>query len=334
MDHDPGADRGGRPRAKRVEAGSVGALEDELGTPALAEIQAAAVVAAEMQGERADWALERYARPAVMLALAHGLYGRAQRREAAGVLRVAAGSELRLAVLRCPTPESAHRLRRRLPSMRAAGWAVVTAGPSENDALVLLAAAPPEELRRAAAPPEELRRAAARLRERHFEIQAIGVSGGLADVAEMPVARAQALTAVGIDSAGGATLFEDPGNFRELADAIPAARAEAMVEKTLGVLIRNDAARGTRLVETLGAYVAHSGRIRQAARALGIHPNTFHQRLQRATDLSGFDLHDCRTLGTAAGVAPLLVVLIVTVVLALEWDRMLRARTVIEEKSD
>ena len=48
-------------------------LEDESGTEALAASHAAAIMAAELHSERADRTLHTYARPATLLALAHGL---------------------------------------------------------------------------------------------------------------------------------------------------------------------------------------------------------------------------------------------------------------------
>jgi DNA-binding PucR family transcriptional regulator len=65
-------------------------------------------------------------------------------------------------------------------------------------------------------------------------------------------------------------------------------------------------------METLKAYVEHSGHVQAAAAALRIHPNTMHQRLRRVTQLANVDVHDYRNLGS--------------LVLALEWDRMTRAR--------
>jgi len=286
------------------------ALADERGIPALAAIQAAAVVAAELQGERADRALDRHARPAVMLAMAHGLYGRAQLSEVAGVLGVPAETEVRLAVLRCPTPEAAHRLCRRLDHLRAAGWPVITASPSGRDALVLLAAAPVDQLRQAAV----------RIRERRPEVERIGVSAVAAGLGSLAAAREQALTAGAVDVQQSATMFEDLGPFGGLAGELPPGSPERLVQNVLGRVLAHDQARKTRLVETLAAYVRHSGRVQEAARELGIHPNTLHQRLRRAADLGGFQLRDYRTLGS--------------LVLALEWERMLRARAVMEEREE
>jgi GAF domain-containing protein len=286
------------------------ALGDERSTTTLAAIHAAAVVTAELQGERADRALETYARPAVVLATAHGLYGRAQLREVAGVIGIPVDSTVRVALFRCPTPESAHRLSRRPENLRGAGWPVIAATPAGRDAMALLSDS---------ATPEQLRRAAMRLRERRPEVERIGVSSALTGLAALAQAREQAQTAAAVDGDESATLFEDLGPFGAVASDLPPARVAEVVDRSLGVLIEHDAARATRLVETLNAYVVHSGRIQEASAALGIHPNTFHQRLRRAAQLAGFDLHDYRSLAA--------------LVLALEWDRMLRARGRLQEEA-
>src|SRR2546430_12934880 len=61
-------------------------LGDKSGTAALVASHAAALMAAELYSERADLALQMHARPAVLLALTHGLYPQALLPEAAGVL--------------------------------------------------------------------------------------------------------------------------------------------------------------------------------------------------------------------------------------------------------
>lgn len=58
---------------------------------------------------------------------------------------------------------------------------------------------------------------------------------------------------------------------------------------TLGPLLEYDAARGTRLVETLEAYFAAGRSPSRARHALHVHANTVHQRLDRITQLLGPD---------------------------------------------
>lgn len=286
------------------------ALKDDHGIAAVAATHAAAVLAAELQSERADKALQMYARPAVLLALVYGHYSSAQVREAAGVLGIPADVELRLAVFRCATPEAAQRLSHQLEDLLNAGWPLVAATGDGRDTLALL--------QRTQTP--VLRRAATALRQVHPEVERIGVSGRLFGLASLVSGRHQARTAAAVDSGGSklasATVFEDLGAFGELAQDLPPGRADELVRQTLGPLRDHDAAHGTQLVKTLAAYIRHQGRVRVAAAELHLHPNTLHQRLRRAAELGSLDLHDFRDLGR--------------LVLALEWDRILRARSELE----
>jgi sugar diacid utilization regulator len=271
----------------------------------LAARHAAAVMAGELQGERAGRMLETYARPAILLALVHGLQGRAQQQEALGLLQLQEGAELRLAVLRCPTPEAAHRLARRIDGLRQAGWPAVAATADGNDTLLLLEGAA------AGAVPA----AATATRERYLEIDAVGVSDAVHELAALPAARGRALLAVGANAETGApaTLFDELRGLSDIAQRLPAALARELVESTLGPLRGHG-----ELVATLHAYFAHGGRQRETAEALHIHPNTLLQRLRRCAELGGPDVRDLRELGR--------------VVLALEWDRLLAAGVEVGEE--
>ena len=276
------------------------ALDDPEGTSGLAAVHAGLVVTAELLGERADRALETYARPAVLLALASGLYAEEETREAAGVMGIPADSLVQLALFRCANREAARRVSRRMSGFRAAGWPVITTTQSGHDAIALLSAGPAQDLRRAAR----------RLRDLQPEIQRIGVSSAV-DLGDLVVARRGANLAASIDN-GSAMLYDDLGPYGTLIGDLPPGRALELVEKTLGPVLSHDATRGTQLMETLKAYVEHSGHVQAAAAALRIHPNTMHQRLRRVAQLANVDVHDYRNLGS--------------LVLALEWDRMMRAR--------
>jgi GAF domain-containing protein len=269
-------------------------IADEGEVAMLAARHAAAVMAGELQGERAGAMLEAYARPAILLALVHGHLGRAQLQEALGLLQLSDG-ELRLAVLRCPTPEAAHRLARRIEGLRQAGWPAVAATADGRDALLLLEGETAEE-------------AATATRERYLEVDAIGMSDAVADLGALAGARGRALIAVTTNAETGApaTRFDELRGLSDVAQKLPPALARELVESTLGPI------RGQGdLVATLHAYVAHGGRQREAAEALHIHPNTLLQRLRRIAELGGPDVRDLRELGR--------------VVLALEWDRLLEA---------
>ncbi len=273
-------------------------IADEGEVAMLAARHAAAVMAGELQGERAGRMLEAYARPAILLALVHGLQGRAQQQEALGLLQLSEGADLRLAVLRCPTPEAAHRLARRIEGLRQAGWPAVAATADGSDALLLLEGEPADGLATAAAA----------TRERYLEVDAIGVSDAVRDLAALAGARGRALIAVTTNAETGApvTRFEELRGLSDVAQKLPPALARELVESTLGPLREHGD-----LVATLHAYVAHGGRQRETAEALHIHPNTLQQRLRRCAELGGPDVRDLRELGR--------------VVLALEWDRLLAA---------
>ncbi|HLH70647.1 MAG TPA: GAF domain-containing protein [Candidatus Dormibacteraeota bacterium] len=276
-------------------------LDDDVGASALAARHAAAVIAAELQSERADRALETHARPAVLLALIHGICSAPQLREAAGVLGVPGEGPFRVAVLGCGSAEAAHGLSRHRKSLARAGWPVVTATASGPDCVVLLHGAAAETLRRSAA----------LVRARHPEVERVGVSGELSGLAEVEAGLRQARTAAALDAGAIPTLFEDLGFFGALAEGLPPERVRAMVEGVLGRLRAYDRRRGARLLPTLRAYVRYRGRVTEAAAALGVHPNTFHQRLRRAAEVGGLDLRDFHHLAK--------------LVLALDWDRLLPA---------
>lgn len=61
----------------------------------------------------------------------------------------------------------------------------------------------------------------------------------------------------------------------------------AYVETTLGPVLGYDADRGTSLRETLDAWFATGGRVKETAHRLHVHPNTVAQRLDRVGELLG-----------------------------------------------
>ncbi len=64
------------------------------------------------------------------------------------------------------------------------------------------------------------------------------------------------------------------------------------VEVTLGPVLAYDAQRGTSLVETLEAWFATGGRVKDTGERLHVHPNTVVQRLDRIGELLGADWRD------------------------------------------
>jgi purine catabolism regulator len=61
---------------------------------------------------------------------------------------------------------------------------------------------------------------------------------------------------------------------------------------TLGVLVEHDGRKQADLVRTLEGFFAQKGNLAKAATALDVHRNTLVYRLERITELTGFDLND------------------------------------------
>ncbi|SMD25329.1 helix-turn-helix domain-containing protein [Kibdelosporangium aridum] len=64
---------------------------------------------------------------------------------------------------------------------------------------------------------------------------------------------------------------------------------DRFIADSIGPLIDYDQRRGTDLVETLGAYYVHRANVAATARALHVHVNTLLKRLDRASEVLGFD---------------------------------------------
>ena len=90
---------------------------------------------------------------------------------------------------------------------------------------------------------------------------------------------------------------------------------EALVEGSLGPLLRSDSEGGTQYVRTLGTWLAKDRHLERTAEALHIHPNTVRYRLGRAQELLDLDLRDVdnrfqvdlalRLLDAIDGIAPM-----------------------------
>ncbi|MGD9959157.1 helix-turn-helix domain-containing protein [Nocardioides sp.] len=66
----------------------------------------------------------------------------------------------------------------------------------------------------------------------------------------------------------------------------------AFVSATVGPLLEYDARRGSALVDTVLAWFAHGGHLRDTAAQLHVHPNTVAQRLERVGELLGPEWRD------------------------------------------
>lgn len=86
------------------------------------------------------------------------------------------------------------------------------------------------------------------------------------------------------------SLSEEPGSLALLLEGVPLPLREAYVEGVIGPLRRADQTRGTALVRTLLTYLDQGHNARAAARVLGVHVNTLHNRLETiATLLPGWE---------------------------------------------
>ena len=74
----------------------------------------------------------------------------------------------------------------------------------------------------------------------------------------------------------------------------------AFVESMIGPVRAWDERRGTGLVDTLEEWFASGGRLKEAAAALHVHPNTVTQRLDRIGDLLGDGWRDPAARSTSS----------------------------------
>lgn len=74
-----------------------------------------------------------------------------------------------------------------------------------------------------------------------------------------------------------------------LFDTERAVELDRFITGSIGPLLDYDQRRGTELVDTLGAYYANRSNVAATARALHVHVNTLLKRLDRASDVLGFD---------------------------------------------
>jgi sugar diacid utilization regulator len=114
---------------------------------------------------------------------------------------------------------------------------------------------------------------------------------------EVPGSRAevdQVMRILARDDAGTvvATLDDVRGEaiLRDLLDVV-SSRPHLQAGK-VATLVAHDREHGTHYVATLRAYLDAFGNLPAAARATGLHPNTFRYRLRRLTELAGLRLDD------------------------------------------
>jgi sugar diacid utilization regulator/GAF domain-containing protein len=94
------------------------------------------------------------------------------------------------------------------------------------------------------------------------------------------------------DLGNSLTIFDELGVDRVLSMASDQRGLEEYVESQLGALLDYDRERGACLVLTLEAYINSGGRLRETARAVGIHVNSLDYRLRRIEQISSVSLND------------------------------------------
>jgi DNA-binding PucR family transcriptional regulator len=87
-----------------------------------------------------------------------------------------------------------------------------------------------------------------------------------------------------------ATVFDDLGVYRILANVEDTAGIDRFIRQWLGNLLDYDARRGGELVLTLCRYLDSGRHHETAARALNVHRSTLKYRLRRIREVSGHDL--------------------------------------------
>ncbi|MEV5011271.1 PucR family transcriptional regulator ligand-binding domain-containing protein [Streptomyces sp. NPDC055692] len=112
------------------------------------------------------------------------------------------------------------------------------------------------------------------------------------DFADLHLSHSEALSALALgrelDGLAGSfvRLHEESGVYR-LLDQLPAPELQALVEETLGPLLRYDAGNDGSLVHSLAVYLRHDRNGVEAAEELHIHYNTLRYRLKQIERLTG-----------------------------------------------
>jgi sugar diacid utilization regulator len=128
----------------------------------------------------------------------------------------------------------------------------------------------------------------------------VGVGDLCARPADFPRSYREAQLALKLQETAGtrdrATAFDELGVYRVLVAGDEDGAVERFARQWLGTLLDYDAAKGSELVGTLSAYLAHGGSYDATATSLSVHRNTLKYRLQRIKEISGHDLSEPDTL--------------------------------------
>jgi hypothetical protein len=260
---------------------------------------AAALLAFEMEAERADRTMRDVARPSVLHALARGSLSAQQAKVAAASI-VATGQPLRMAFVRTKSDAVASQLAHRLNRLPPTPSCLVAA-PEGEGVLFLLEDGPAEEVRHSTGK---------MLEQTAQDDWAVGLSGQFSEMTGAFVALEQARMVSNLSANQRTLLYEDLGPTTDLLRQLTPSTRAAFIEKLLGPLLAYDRSRRAGLVASVAAYLRHRGSLRAASQELAIHPNTLQLRLGRAASLTGLDFHDPLQLGLLA--------------LAINWNSLLQ----------
>ena len=124
----------------------------------------------------------------------------------------------------------------------------------------------------------------------------IGVGGVCQGPAGFPRSHREARLALKMQDAmrgpDGATVFDDLGIYRILAELEDTSSLDRFVREWLGLLLDYDETKGAGLVPTLTQYLECGRSYDLTAEALSVHRNTLKYRLRRIREISGQDLRD------------------------------------------
>lgn len=250
---------------------------------------ALALLAFDLETERADRTMRDVARPSVLYALTRGALS-AYQAHAAGAFVDATGQRLRVAFARTADDVAASQLAHRLNRLPRESRCLAAA-PEKDGVIFLMDDAPIEQLRQSVHKLLEQCGAADR---------PVGLSDVFADITSAPAALEQARMVSNVVAANRTAMYEDLGPTSELLKKLSPETRGAFVDKLIGPLLAYDRERRGDLVASVAAYLRHRGSLRSASAELAIHPNTLQLRLARAASLTSLDFHDPLQLGLVA----------------------------------
>lgn len=126
------------------------------------------------------------------------------------------------------------------------------------------------------------------------------INGGIGGVRPMTGVAAslrEAVSAAKVGQVEGHTLvpFSELGTFSLLLSVQSSDVLQSIAASGLGVLEGYDAENGSRLVDSIEAFLHHNGQWESAAAQLGVHRHTLRNRMDKAAELIGRDLDSAHT---------------------------------------